>query len=65
MPSCMRDLSSLTRDVAHTPVWKLGVLTLGPPGKSLQTDFLTLKEVKKESFGQTSHWSLYFSGIIY
>ena len=30
------DLSSPTRDGTHAPHWKHGVLTPGPPGKSLR-----------------------------
>ena len=36
MTHSMWDLSSPTRDHTHAPNWKLGVLTNGLPGKSLQ-----------------------------
>ena len=38
MTHSMWDLSSPTRDHTHAPNWKLGVLTNGLPGKSLENE---------------------------
>ena len=55
-PRGMQDLSSLTRDQTRAPrQWKQGVLTTGPPGKSLVSSLYAYLLPRKKIFSVIHH----------